>query len=311
MFTSDPYGCASGYQHARQSGIAVAAVSRCNVPAHVTVAPENFPRINTTGHGFSHNTGRRASCARCAKSRPNPPRLWLPLEAMRNHVCWMCKGNTSHQIVADPKRVNTIEAKVFSDDPNHYVVAAIYQCMVCSGISVGIANVPQNVVTGPSPMFRGWVDSVSNLLDGDFTWRPSATDSQDYPDVPTPIANAATEAFECHSSGHYRAAILLSRSVIEATAKQKGITTGNLKNKIEEMANQHLIRPHIKAVADGIRDYGNDMAHGDFVAPVSAEESALVIQLMGEILDEVYQSPARLAAVQQAFANRQQGGGQQ
>jgi hypothetical protein len=31
---------------------------------------------------------------------------------------------------------------------------------------------------------------------------------------------------------------------------------------------------------------------------------------MGEILDEVYQSPARLAAAQQAFANRQQGGGQ-
>jgi Domain of unknown function (DUF4145) len=223
----------------------------------------------------------------------------------------MCKGNTSHLIVADPKRVNTIEAKVFSDDPNHYVVAAVYQCMVCSGISVGIANVPQNVVTGPSPMFRGWVDSVSNLSDGDFTWRPSATDSQDYPDVPTHIANAATEAFECHSSGHYRAAILLSRSVIEATAKQKGITTGNLKNKIEEMANQHLIRPHIKAVADGIRDYGNEMAHGDFTDPVVGADSALIIELMGEILQEVYQSPARLAQVQQAVNARQQGGGQQ
>ena len=30
------------------------------------------------------------------------------------------------------------------------------------------------------------------------------------------------------------------------------------------------------------------MAHGDFVAPVSAEESWLVIKLMGEILNEVY-----------------------
>ena len=50
------------------------------------------------------------------------------------------------------------------------------------------------------------------------------------------------------------------------------------------------------------------MAHADFVAPVSVEESALVIQLMGEILDEVYQSPARLAAAQQAFNARQQGG---
>jgi len=53
------------------------------------------------------------------------------------------------------------------------------------------------------------------------------------------------------------------------------------------------------------------MAHGDFAAAVDSAESALLIQLMGEILDEVYQSPARLATVQQAFAKRQQSGGQQ
>ena len=98
--------------------------------------------------------------------------------------------------------------------------------------------------------------------------------------------------------------------MIEATAKDKGITTGNLKSKIEEMANQQLIRPHIKAVADGIRDYGNEMAHGDFANPVASADSAVIIQLMGEILDEVYQSPARLARVQQAVNARQQGGGQ-
>jgi hypothetical protein len=52
------------------------------------------------------------------------------------------------------------------------------------------------------------------------------------------------------------------------------------------------------------------MAHGDFVTPVAAEESALVIQLMGEVLDEVYEFPARLAQVEQAVSARQQGGGQ-
>jgi hypothetical protein len=43
----------------------------------------------------------------------------------------------------------------------------------------------------------------------------------------------------------------------------------------------------------------------------SAEESSLVIELMGEILNEVYQSPAKLQAVQQAVAARQTQGGQQ
>lgn len=35
------------------------------------------------------------------------------------------------------------------------------------------------------------------------------------------------------------------------------------------------------------------MAHGDFVEPTTKEDADEVIQLMVEVLDEVYQSPAR------------------
>lgn len=97
---------------------------------------------------------------------------------------------------------------------------------------------------------------------------------------------------------------MLARAVIEATAKDKDITTGNLKDKIDALAAAQLIRPHITEIAHGVRLFGNDMAHGDFVEPVSTQESDLVIELMGEILNEVYQSPAKLAAVQQALAQR-------
>jgi Domain of unknown function (DUF4145) len=110
--------------------------------------------------------------------------------------------------------------------------------------------------------------------------------------------------------GTTRAAILLARSVIEATAKDKGITTGNLKNKIEEMEKQALIRPLIREVADGIRDYGNEMAHGDFGTPVGHAEWEMIIQLMGVILEEVYQISAQLAQIKQAVNTRKQGGGQ-
>ncbi|MGV0812737.1 DUF4145 domain-containing protein [Mycolicibacterium boenickei] len=145
---------------------------------------------------------------------------------------------------------------------------------------------------------------LSNRTDDEFRWVPTAGATHKYPDVPAHIADAATEAYECHSAQHYRAAILLARAVIEATAKDKGVTKGNLYAKIEELAKQDFIRPRIKAVAHGIRDYGNDMAHGDFVEPVDAEESQLVIELMGEILDEVFQSPARLDRVQAAVEAR-------
>jgi Domain of unknown function (DUF4145) len=220
----------------------------------------------------------------------------------------MCKGNTSHEVVGDPYFVNTAEATGFSADENHRVAVVAYRCSVCFGVCVGIVTVPSNVMAGN---LERWIEDIGGFSDDDFTWRPRADDTKDYPDVPTHIAGAATEAFECQSDGHYRAAILLARSVIEATAKDKGITSGNLKTKIDAMTTQGLVRPHIEAVAHSIRGYGNDMAHGDFVVAVDSAESALLIQLMGEILDEVYQSPARLAAAQQALANRQQSGGQQ
>lgn len=103
---------------------------------------------------------------------------------------------------------------------------------------------------------------------------------------------------------------MLARAVIEATAKDKGISTGNLYNKIEALATGGLIRTVIKDAAHGVRELGNEMAHGDFVNPISAEESELVVHLMGEILNDVYQSPAAIAQAKQAAQARQQGGQQ-
>lgn len=48
------------------------------------------------------------------------------------------------------------------------------------------------------------------------------------------------------------------------------------------------------------------MAHGDFVRDVSSEDAELVLTLMSEVLDDVYQSPARVKRAQDARAKRQQ-----
>lgn len=151
---------------------------------------------------------------------------------------------------------------------------------------------------------------VETVRGDEIRWRPSVTETKDYPDVPQHIAEAATEAYECDSSEHYRGAIMLARAVIEATAKDKGITSGNLFDKIEAMAAAGLIRTMIKDAAHGVRELGNEMAHGDFVDPISAEESDLVIRLMGEILNDVYQSPAAIAQATQAAQARRHGGQQ-
>jgi hypothetical protein len=117
---------------------------------------------------------------------------------------------------------------------------------------------------------------------------------KEFPDVPRHIAETADEAYRCYSIRAYRAAVLLARSVIEATAKERGITSGSLLKKIDELFDKRLIREHVRDGAHEVRHLGNDMAHGDFVAPVEAEEASLILTLMSEVLEEVFQSVARV-----------------
>lgn len=142
-----------------------------------------------------------------------------------------------------------------------------------------------------------WADDPDGYT---LEWYPVSVIGKSFPDVPEHIASAADEAYRCQSIGAHRAAGALARAVVEATSKEKGITVRGLDKKIEEMEKQGLVRKHVRAAADEVRHLGNDMAHGDFVDPVDAEEAAEVLQLMSEVLDEVFQSPARVQARREA-----------
>ena len=85
----------------------------------------------------------------------------------------------------------------------------------------------------------------------------------------------------------YRGAVILARSVIEATARDKGMTTGNLMAKIDAMYEARLIREDIKDGAHEVRLLANDAAHGDFGEPVPQTDAKLILTLMDEVLEEV------------------------
>lgn len=137
------------------------------------------------------------------------------------------------------------------------------------------------------------------------SWRyphfvPDHRDSRQFPDVPEHIGHAATEATLCFSVGAYRSVGALARAVIEATAKDKGAEGNDLYTRIEALAAAEHIRKHTKDQAHQVRHFGNGMAHGDFTKPVTKEDAEEIITLMSEVLDEVYQSPARLERVKAA-----------
>jgi hypothetical protein len=178
-------------------------------------------------------------------------------------------------------------------------VMGCFRCDGCGALNIGIAK-----GNAKSQDQLAWLASQKKLQ-----WRPVPVPEEpvhNFPDVPLEIADAAAEAYAClEVADAYRAAVILARSVIEATAKDKGIKKGTLLDKIDAMSS--MIRPHVRDGAHQVRLFGNDMAHGDFVGDVSLEDADLVLTLMSEVLDDVYQSPARVKRAQDARARREQG----
>lgn len=172
----------------------------------------------------------------------------------------------------------------------------VYTCDSCKHVNVG-------TVRSSTADFYNNASYMLENYEGLMTWQPQEPESKDFPDVPDAIAAAASEVHRCLSMGANRGAIAIARAVVEATAKDKGVTKGTLESKIDELAKQSLIREDTREAAHEVRLDGNAIAHGDLaIDPPDADEAAEIVQLMDELLEEVYQSPARVHRVR---ANRQ------
>lgn len=164
-------------------------------------------------------------------------------------------------------------------------------CDSCGAIS--IASMPAR----PSEK-RLRSDEVAQLMHQDshaMKWLPIQIASRKFEDVPTNISQAATEAYACYSIGSYRAATLLARAVVEATAKDKGHTDGPLVKKIDALEESRAINPTLAQAAHEIRLMGNDAAHGDFLEEITEEDCDDLLDFMASLLEEVYQRPNTLA----------------
>ena len=182
-------------------------------------------------------------------------------------------------------------------------VEAPFTCDNCRRLSIamGLTQSDPEAYTDHDSRW-GWADYESGVK-----WVPKVGVAREYPDVPEHIAAAASEAHECQSIGAHRAAVLLARAVIEATAKAKEITNGALYQKIEDMHVHGLVSELVRDQAHEVRYLGNDMAHGDFVEPVSTEEADEILELMAEVLHAVFEMPAQLLRRKEARLAKKSG----
>lgn len=196
-------------------------------------------------------------------------------------VCAWCKAHSNMTPLTRPHVVSGAQGA-------YQAVQSAFSCNNCQKLSIGSTVVPLNARI-PSAVDYTWWDDKKLLR-----WTPEKVGGREFPDVPQHVAGAADEAFRCRNIDALRSAILLARSVIEATCKDHGVTKGSLAQKIDEMTGKGLIRPFTQDAAHELRYLGNDMAHGDFVDEVDADDAEAVLEVMAEILNEVYQGPARV-----------------
>lgn len=182
------------------------------------------------------------------------------------------------------------------------LLAAFYRCDNCMW--------PNAATGGDVPEHQGRPRTEESLTaprhdESELTWYPETASGRTFDDVPEHIAGAADEAFKCRSFHALRSTILMARSVVEATCKERGISSGPLVKKVDALEQAGHIRAHIKDAAHEIRFLGNDMAHGEFTATVMTEEADEILEFMGEILHDVFQSPAKIARRKAAREERE------
>ena len=190
------------------------------------------------------------------------------------------------------------EIYISSEVVPYWITQVTYTCDHCGRLSIA---------TAPGTLGSNHLGEIDRRIVGlgtRISWSPRIGVSVEFSDVPPHIASAASEAHECASIGANRAAILMARTVIEASAKSNGIVTGNLREKIEQMEKKGLIRPLIVKAAMGIKDFGNDMAHGDIEQEVTDEDVKETLELMGVVLNEVFQIEARTRTLRQRVTDR-------
>lgn len=197
---------------------------------------------------------------------------------MASRICWNCEQHT---------HMAAIDRATFSVDGEFWTRA--YRCDSCSAASV--ARIPGSLDR------RQYVGEADDAFENPYLvidWLPATVRGRRFEDVPSPVREAASEAYECQSIHSFRAAILMARSVVEAVAKDQGVVDGSLVKKIDALAERGIISTLVKDTAHEIRHMGNEMAHGDFVQDVTEEECDDVLNFMSVLLDAVYQQPAKL-----------------
>jgi len=118
------------------------------------------------------------------------------------------------------------------------------------------------------------------------------------PSIPVPVRENMIEALCCYNHDLFKAATIMCRRTLEASARDKGIERKNLEQIIEELFQNRIINSRMKEVAHEIRAFGNLGAHGEI--EITEDMANEVIKFMEYYLEYVYVLENRLNQIKKS-----------
>ena len=251
-----------------------------------------MPSAHARGHSSQSRLEESPAASRLARV-PGTFADWHD-QLMLSGTCAYC-GNQTHFTARTGRVSEVISSRDTFNRTVRLEIAATCDACHRFNTAVGTKELLEGngrhqglILDGPRAISEGEAMTIES-------WAPPAMRPVDVSFIPEGVAGFFKEAHDAFSIGAHRAVLLLVRSVIEATAKDKHITSGSLVQKINNLASEGLIRTGTKEMAHALRILGNDMAHGDIDQVPSAEDADDALTIARFVLDDVYVADARRA----------------
>jgi len=160
----------------------------------------------------------------------------------------------------------------------------VLECMVCRQCTV---VVERNIAPeGSAPHYDG------------LHWWPAPDAADLYPDIPESVVSAFSEGMRALSANCPRAAAVMFRGMLTAVVRDKGSEAAQqaptLYQQLKVMEQEGSLYPSLVEWAEEIRLVGNAGAHFDELDPVDQAEAAGLSRLCRNLINVVYESPARI-----------------
>jgi hypothetical protein len=135
-------------------------------------------------------------------------------------------------------------------------------------------------------------------------WWPMPGMQPGHRDVPDAVGDAVAEGTRCLAAQSPRAAVVMFRAALQHIVTDLGSAEAqkkpNLAKQLQQMATDGVLHPALAQWADEIRLLGNAGAHPDPLAPVTTSAAQDLAELLAELLNFLYVTPARVGRARSA-----------